>query len=80
MKKIIAIFAIAVIMAASTLAIAADNKSAGNPTAPAAKAHGKSIFNTLSDFFSTFDRPFARPGNKQGFYNATADWVRNINK
>lgn len=49
--------------------------------APAStKAPGKSFFNACSEFFSTFDRPFTRPGNKQNFCNATSDWLKNINK
>ena len=38
------------------------------------------IFNRLSNFFSEFDKTYSRRGNKQGFWDATADWLRNINK
>ena len=71
MKKIIAILTLAIVMAGSSPALAVEN---------GAKAPGNTVFNKVSDYFSTFDRPFARPGNKQGFWNATADWLRNIDK
>lgn len=50
------------------------------PERKEAPAPGKTVFNRVSDYFSTFDRPFKRPGNKQGFWEATADWMRNIDK
>ena len=40
----------------------------------------KTIFTHLSDYFSMFDRSFKRPGNKQGFFDATADWLRHVDK
>jgi hypothetical protein len=80
MKKVLVILVLAIVLAGSTLAIAAESKSPEASATTPDKAQGKSIFNSLSDFFSTFNRPFTRPGNKQGFCNATADWIRNINK
>lgn len=49
-------------------------------TAPVVRTPKKTVFNALSEYFSMFDRPFRRAGNKQGFCNATADWLRNIDK
>ena len=71
MKKIMTVFVLAAVLITSAVFVsfAADDKSAE-----------KTVFNSLSNFFSTFDRPFTRQGNKQNFWNATADWVRNINK
>ena len=69
MKRMMIIFVAAFVLIGSAQLFAADNKNAG-----------KTVFNSLSDFFSTFDRPFTRQGNKQNFWNATADWMRNINK
>jgi hypothetical protein len=71
MKKMIAILMLAVVMAGSTMAMADD---------ASAKPRANTIFNALSDFFATFNRPFTRPDNKQNFCNATADWIKNINK
>ena len=80
MKKIAAILVLAVFLTGSTLLFAAEAKRPGSPGASPAPQAKKTVFNSLSDFFSTFDRPFTRPGNKEGFWNATASWVRNINK
>jgi len=77
MKKIAAILILTVFLTGSTSLFAADAKG---PGAPAVIAPKKTVFNSLSDFFSTFDRPFTRPGDKEGFWNATASWIRNINK
>ena len=82
MKKIMTVFVLAAILITSAVFVsfAADDKNAGNTSTQSLKTPGKTIFNSLSDFFSTFDRPFTRQGNKQNFWNATADWMRNINK
>ena len=71
MKKIIAISLVVSFIAVSAPAFAANS---------AGQIPKTTIFNRLSGFFSTFDRPFTRPGNKQGFWQSTADWVKNINK
>ena len=44
------------------------------------QAPKETVFSHLSDYFSSFDKAYARRGNKQNFWNATADWMRNINK
>ena len=80
MKRIVTIFMLAIFLASAAPAFAAGTGSACNSCAQAAQEPKKTIFNSLSDFFSTFDRPFTRPGNKQGFWNATADWLRGIDK
>ena len=80
MKKIVTVFVLAAVLATSAPLFAAESKNAGDASAQPVTTPGKTVFNSLSDFFSTFDRPFTRPGNKQGFLNATADWMRNINK
>lgn len=74
MKKIAGIFVFAALFISSGLSFAED------VIAPDVKPAKKTIFNSVSDYLSTLDRPFTRPGNKQGFWDATADWVRNINK
>ena len=56
-----------------------------DPVAPAAAAHsarleGNTIFQKCSSLLSNFDKTYSRRHNKQGFWNATADWMRNINK
>jgi hypothetical protein len=75
MKKISVIFVLAILFTCSQL-FAAENKDENQ----AAYKQKKTVFNSLSDFFSTFDRPFKRPDNKQGFWEATADWVKTIDK
>jgi len=77
MKKIISAFVLAGLLISSTLLFAADGRKNGSPGAQAPK---KTFFNRASEFFSTFDRPFTRPGNKQNFWNATSDWLKNIDK
>ncbi|MFA6320639.1 MAG: hypothetical protein WCY36_02140 [Candidatus Omnitrophota bacterium] len=74
MKKIIGIFVLTVLFMSSGLSFAEETK------ATAVKPAKKTIFNAISNYLSTLDRPFTRPGNKQGFWNATADWMRGINK
>ena len=80
MKRTATIFILAIFLTGAAPVFAVDTKSMDNPGVQAAQEPKKTVFNALSDFFSTFDRPFARPGNKQGFWNATADWMRGINK
>ena len=83
MKRMMIVFALSALLITSAPLFAADSKDTANTCnscVQTMKTPGKTIFNSLSDFFSTFDRPFTRPGNKQGFWNATADWMRNINK
>ena len=70
MKKIAAVFALAILLTNSAPLFAAESKEAPK----------KTPFNCLSDFFSTFDRPMTRQGNQQNFWNSTADWIRNIDK
>ncbi|GEM_PF-5901025 len=77
MKKIISISVLAVLLAVSAPLFAADGQANNNSNAQTPK---KTFFNRCSEFFSTFDRPFTRPGNKQNFWNATSDWLKNINK
>jgi len=77
MKKIFIFFVIAVVLMGSSALFGAESKK---PAATVAKPAGKTVFNRLSDFFSTFDRPFTRPKNKEGFCNATANWIKNIDK
>ncbi|MFA5143554.1 MAG: hypothetical protein WC522_05250 [Candidatus Omnitrophota bacterium] len=79
MKKMMPILISIVILAVSAPLFAADSDQSG-ASAAASPAHKKSIFNHLSDYFSMFDRPFKRPGNKQTFFTATADWLKNIDK
>ena len=79
MKKILTIFILAVVLTSSAPLFAADSKNAASTAATAGQPK-KTVFNNLSNFLSGFDRPFKRPGNKEGFWNATASWVRNINK
>ena len=55
------------------------------PTAPAEVAHtagleGNTIFQKCSSLLSNFDKTYSRRHNKQGFWDATASWMRNINK
>ncbi len=67
MKKMLILFLLAVVLTGPVMA--ADGQKAK-----------RSVFNKASDFFDTFDRPMTRQGNKQNFCNATAEWIRNINK
>ena len=81
MKKIAIIFILASLLMGIAPIFAAQTKDA--PKAPGVSvtaAPKDTIFNRLSDFFSEFDKTYARRGNKQGFWDATADWMRNINK
>ncbi len=80
MKKVTTIFVLTAILMTSAPLFAADSKDAANSAAPAVKAPKKTVFNALSDYFSMFDKPFTRKDNKQGFWDATADWMRNIDK
>ena len=76
MKKIITIFTAALILACS-VPLFAQTKSFDTAAEP---AKCDTIFNRCSDFFDTFNRPFKRPGNKQNFFTATAEWIKTINK
>ena len=78
MNKIVTIFVLTVFLTGSTPLFAAETKKADSPAA--AGQSKKTVFNNLSNFLSGFDRPFKRPGNKQPFFTATADWLKNIDK
>ncbi|MDD5135806.1 MAG: hypothetical protein PHX20_04090 [Candidatus Omnitrophica bacterium] len=80
MKRVISILTLAAMLATSAPLFAAESKNAAATAVKSGQAPKRSIFNRMSDFFSTFDRPFKRPGNKQGFCAATADWLKNIDK
>jgi len=79
-KKIIVIFILASFLAAFTPLFAAETKKPDNAGVSVTQVPRDTVFNRLSDFFSEFDKTYARRGNKQGFWDATADWMRNINK
>ncbi len=70
MRKIMMVFAVTFILMNSDSLFAADAKPSPRDT----------IFNRMSSFFSEFDKTYTRRGNKQGFWNAAGDWLRNINK
>ena len=74
MKKSIVIFISALFLSGAALSFAADTKPM------AAKPANKTVFSAVSDYFAGFNKPFMRPGNKQNIWNATADWIRHINK
>ena len=76
MKKTAAIFTLAVIMVTSAPLFA---QTSAPDTEKRAAKHD-TVFNRCSDFFDTFNRPFRRQGNKQRFFTATAEWLKNINK
>ena len=81
MRKIAVIFILASFLSGSAPLFAAETKDAPKASGVSVtQAPKDTIFNRLSDFFSEFDKTYARRGNKQGFWNATADWMRNINK
>lgn len=81
MKTIIIILILAAILAGSVPLLAVETKAApATSGVSVTQAPKETVFNHLSDFFSEFDKTYARRGNKQGFWNATADWMRNINK
>ena len=81
MKRIAIIFILASFLAGSAPLFAASAKSvSASSGVSVTQAPKDTIFNRLSDFFSEFDKTYTRRGNKQGFWNATADWMRNINK
>ena len=81
MKKIAVMFIAVFFLSGLSTGFAAEAKNTGPSGASARPAPANNtIFNSLSGFFSTFDRPFTRAGNKEGFWNATANWMRNINK
>ena len=81
MKRKVIIFILASFLAGTVPLFAAETKDAPKASGVSVtQAPKDTIFNRLSDFFSEFDKTYARRGNKQGFWNATADWVRNINK
>ena len=82
MKKITITLILAALLAGlSHPLLAAETKNMpAHSGLSAAQEPKETIFNHLSDFFSEFDKTYARRGNKQGFWDATADWMRNINK
>ena len=81
MKKIAVIFILASFLAGLSPLFAVETKDAPKASGVSVtQAPKDTIFNRLSDFFSEFDKTYARRGNKQGFWDATADWMRNINK
>ena len=81
MKRIAIIFILASFLAGTAPLFAVQAKDASNVSGVSvAQAPKDTIFNRLSDFFSEFDKTYTRRGNKQGFWDATADWMRNINK
>jgi len=80
MKKIAVILILAALLTGSESLLAAETKKAENSGVTVTQAPKETVFSHLSDYFSSFDRAYTRRGNKQGFWNATADWVRNINK
>ena len=81
MKKIAIIFILALFLADFAPLFAAQVTDAPKASGVSVTlAPRDTIFNRLSDFFSEFDKTYARRGNKQGFWDATADWMRNINK
>ena len=80
MKKIAIIFILASFLTGLVPLFAAETKKPDNAGVSVTQAPKDTVFNRLSDFFSEFDKTYARRGNKQGFWNATADWMRNINK
>ena len=81
MKRKAIIFILASFLISSAPLFAAETKDAPKASVVSVtQAPKDTIFNRLSDFFSEFDKTYARRGNKQGFWDATADWMRNINK
>ena len=81
MKKRAIIFISALLLTSSAPLFAAETKDASNASGVSVtQAPKDTIFNRLSDFLSEFDKTYTRRGNKQGFWDATADWMRNINK
>lgn len=88
MKKIITAFILIVTFTGSAPSFAAETKNApaAVPAAASASAQANELgpldtpFNRISLFLSGFDRGFSRRGNKDGFWNATAKWMRGINK
>ena len=80
MRKIIIVLVSASILIISVPLFAAESAKADSANSSAAAAPKKSVFNRMSEFFSTFDRPFTRPSNTQGFWNSTASWIKKIDK
>ena len=81
MKKITTIFILAGLLLGAVPLIAAETKDAAPASGVSVtEAPRDTVFNRLSDFFSEFDKTYSRRHNKQGFWDATADWMRNINK
>ena len=81
MKKIAMVFILASFLTACAPLFAVETKDAPKVSGVSVtQAPKDTIFNRMSDFFSEFDKTYARRGNKQGFWDATADWMRNINK
>ncbi len=74
MKKLASIFIFIIFLSGTVTGFALDAKITE------AKPAKKTVFNAVSDYLSTLNRPFSRPGNKQGFWQATADWLKTINK
>ena len=81
MKRKTAIFILVSFLAGSTPIFAVDTVDAPKVSVVSVtQVPNDTIFNRLSNFFSEFDKTYSRRGNKQGFWDATASWMRNINK
>jgi hypothetical protein len=80
MKKMTMILMIVALLTGSVPLFAAEAGKTDKAGAVSAQAPKDTVFNRLSNFLSGFDRPMTRRGNQQGFWQATADWMRNINK
>ena len=75
-----AIFILVLLLAGSVPLFAAESKKPDASGVSVTQAPKDTVFNRISNFLSGFDRAYTRRDNKQGFWNATADWMRNINK
>ena len=80
MKRILIVVMLATSLIGSVPLFAAEAGKAGKAGTTSAQAPKDTVFNRLSNFLDGFDRPMTRRGNQQGFWQATADWMRNINK
>ena len=81
MKRKTVIFILAFFLAGSAPLFAVDTGDAPKVSVVSVtQVPNDTVFNRLSNFFSEFDKTYTRRGNKQGFWDATASWMRNINK
>jgi hypothetical protein len=82
MKRSAIFFIVATFLVCSVNIFAAETQNADKPGSSASgiKTPKITLFSSMANYFSGFNKPFKRPGNKQGFWNATADWMRGINK